>query len=234
MHARISGWVGVESRTHDDVGIHRTQHFEQRLARRHRHEHANRPTECLGERGCRKCRIAARGDRQWWTRRCLTPRRSTGPLSGHDVQQFAEQMSRLVRARDVVRLVLHPHTTRRREAECVRQFVRSPVRRRAEPNAGDESNLGVELFDQRDACGIVETVRCGEGVPREIATERCEGIGMLDRTQWGDRSVDVQHVMTVHLLRVRAAPRQRGVDRHLRSARRAPQTKARCGERRHG
>ena len=67
-----------------------------------------------------------------------------------EVEQHAHQVTALVGAGDVVRLVLHPHAAVRAESECIGQVPVTAKRRCLEAAAGDVGDLGIEAADQRD------------------------------------------------------------------------------------
>src|SRR5579862_4536612 len=67
-----------------------------------------------------------------------------------EVEQHAHQMSALMGAGDVARLILHPHAAVRAEVERIGEVTAATKRRRLKSVTIDFGNAGVESTDQRD------------------------------------------------------------------------------------
>jgi len=173
VHARITGRIVVAARTHDDVGVEVREHREHVGIGRGGNEHADRPLLRLRQRRCRDCRVAARRDRQRRTLVDRAPRRTPHLLESDEVEQLDEQVTRLVRPGDVVRLVLHPHSSVRGEPECSGESVGAGERCDAETGARHRSDARIAFAHDGDAPVDVEPERRSERIPGEIATE-CE------------------------------------------------------------
>ena len=200
-----------------DASAETVEFVTEAVAHPGRHVHVDRPVGGSCERGSCERRVPARGDGERWTLGELTE-----GLSGMQVQQDREEVTRLLAAAHSPGFVLDPHAPTVGEAERVGQHIRPTERRRHEADSGNRPN-GVIEFDHEATAGVeVHPVRVRKRRPREVlvVTKKRMGIDVVPRDQVsGNLAVIVdhhlQHVAAVVDRRMRAPPRERGGDGHL-------------------
>jgi len=124
------------------------------------------------------------------------------------MQQNRKQMASLVTAADVVRLVLHPHSTIGAKPQLVAQVVGALERRGDKPVPIDGVNVRVESCNEFSSARVDNSGAVHERVDSEVATKAEERIRLATGTQRRHRLYQLWCVMPIRSGAVRAAPRE--------------------------